>query len=149
MSLTERMPALVGVITLAAGTLLAAAPHLTTKPLGLEGQETPMRLVGLADLALVPGLLRGEPRWPWMFGRAALNLGQAAYFHGVADRSSSPGLVRGIDPGWRPSRSPTAPPVSRCGAASARGRKFCVESASARVVAAGPAETRRTCGRAH
>ncbi len=99
MDLTERLPPLVGVITLAAGAFLAAAPQLTTKPLGLEGQETPMRLVGLADLALVPGLLRGEPRWPWMFGRAALNLGQAAYFHGVADRSSSPGLVRGIGSG--------------------------------------------------
>ena len=99
MSLTERMPALVGVITLAAGTVLAAAPQLATKPLGLEGQETPMRLVGLADLALVPGLLHGEPRWPWMFGRAALNLGQAAYFHGVADRSSSPQVVRAIGSG--------------------------------------------------
>ena len=99
MDLTERLPAVVGVITLAVGAALAAAPEFTTKPLGLEGQETPMRLVGLADLALVPGLLRGEPRWPWMFGRAALNLGQAAYFHGVADRSSSPGLVRGIGSG--------------------------------------------------
>ncbi len=99
MDLTERLPAVVGVITLAVGAVLAAAPEFTTKPLGLEGQETPMRLVGLADLALVPGLLRGEPRWPWMFGRAALNLGQAAYFHGIADRSSSPGLVRGIGSG--------------------------------------------------
>ena len=117
MSLTERLPALVGVITLAAGTVLAAAPQLATKPLGLEGQETPMRLVGLADLALVPGLLRGEPRWPWMFGRAALNLGQAAYFHGVADRSSSPRSSGPSAPAWRRSRSPTAPPASRCGAA--------------------------------
>ena len=100
MSLTERMPALVGVITLAAGALLAAAPQLTTKPLGLEGQETPVRLVGLADLALVPGLLRGEPRWPWMVGRAALNLGQAAYFLGVADRSSSPQVVLPIGVAW-------------------------------------------------
>jgi hypothetical protein len=99
MSLTERMPALVGVITLAAGTVLAAAPQLATRPLGLEDQETPMRLVGLADLALVPGLLRGEPRWPWMFARAALNLGQAAYLLGVADQSSSPQTVRAIGSG--------------------------------------------------
>jgi hypothetical protein len=96
MDLPERMPALVGVITLAAGTFLAAAPQLMTKELGLEGQETAIRLVGLADLVLVPGLLRGEPRWPWMFGRAALNLGQAAYFHGVADRSSSPEVTKAL-----------------------------------------------------
>jgi hypothetical protein len=96
MSLLDRMPTIIGAITLGAGAMLAAAPHLMTKELGLEGQETAMRLVGLADLVLVPGLLRGEPRWPWMFGRAALNLGQAAYFHGVADRSSSPAVTKAL-----------------------------------------------------
>jgi hypothetical protein len=34
-----------------------------------------------------------------MFGRAALNLGQAAYFRVVADGSSSPGVVRAIGNG--------------------------------------------------
>ena len=96
MSVVERMPTLIGAITLGAGAMLAAAPQLMTKELGLEGQETAMRLVGLADLVLAPGLLRGEPRWPWMFGRAALNLGQAAYFHGVADRSSSPEVAKAL-----------------------------------------------------
>ena len=43
---------------------------------------------------LVPGLLRGEPRWPWMIGRAALNLAQAAYLLGAAERSSSPGAPK-------------------------------------------------------
>ena len=42
---------------------------------------------------LVPGLLRGEPRWPWMVGRAALNLAMAAYLMGAAKQSSSPGLA--------------------------------------------------------
>jgi hypothetical protein len=83
----ERMPAFVGCVTLAAGAALLAAPRLSTKSLGLDGQETAMRLIGASDLVLVPGLLRGEPRWPFMVGRAALNLGVAAYFHGVADRS--------------------------------------------------------------
>ncbi len=78
------MPAIVGLITLAAGAALVAAPARATRPLGIEGQETAMRLIGLSDLVLVPGLLRGEPRWPWMIGRAALNLGQAAYLWGVA-----------------------------------------------------------------
>jgi len=91
---TERMPAFVGCVTLAAGAALLAAPRLATKPLGLDGQETAMRLIGASDLVLVPGLLRGNPRWPWMIGRAALNLAVAAYLHGVAPQSSSPGLLK-------------------------------------------------------
>ena len=85
--MTERMPAFVGCVTLAAGIAMLARPSLATGPLGLEGQETAMRLIGASDLVLVPGLLAGEPRWPFMVGRAALNLGVAAYFHGVSDRS--------------------------------------------------------------
>ena len=92
--LTERMPVLVGCVTLAAGVVLTAAPGLVTRPLSLEGQDAAVRAVGLADLALVPGLLRGEPRWPWMIARAALNLGQAAYLYGVAAQSSSPDVVK-------------------------------------------------------
>ena len=60
-----------------------------------------MRLIGAADLVLVPGLLRGEPRWPWMIGRAALNLAMAAYFLGVGGKSreakADRGLVAGAD----------------------------------------------------
>jgi hypothetical protein len=81
--MTERMPTFVGAVTLVAGAALLAAPQLATRPLGLEGQETAMRLIGASDLVLVPGLLRGNPRWPFMVGRAALNLGVAAYFRGV------------------------------------------------------------------
>ena len=54
-----------------------------------------MRAIGVSDLLLVPGLLRGEPRWPWMIGRAALNVMVAAYLSGVSSQSSKPGLVRG------------------------------------------------------
>jgi hypothetical protein len=93
--MTERMPTLVGCVTLAAGLALIAAPRLATGPLGLEGQETAMRAIGVSDLVLVPGLLRGSPRWPWMVGRAALNVVVAGYLHGVASQSSEPGLVRG------------------------------------------------------
>jgi hypothetical protein len=90
----ERMPVFVGCVTLAAGVALVAAPRLATGPLGLDGQETAMRAIGASDLVLVPGLLRGNPRWPWMVGRAALNLAVAAYLHGVAPQSSSPGLLK-------------------------------------------------------
>jgi hypothetical protein len=43
-----------------------------------------MRAIGIADLALVPGLLTGRPRWPWVAARAGLNLTIAAFL--VASR---------------------------------------------------------------
>jgi hypothetical protein len=89
------MPVFVGCVTLAAGAALVASPRLLTDRLGLEGQDAAVRAVGAADLVLVPGLLFGRPRWPWMFGRAALNLAQAAYLHGVASQSTSPELANG------------------------------------------------------
>lgn len=84
----------VGCVTLVAGGALAAVPDRTTAFLGLHGQDTAMRLVGLADLALVPGLLRARPRWPWMVARATLNVAQAAYFLGVAPQASAPGRTK-------------------------------------------------------
>jgi hypothetical protein len=93
--MTERMPAFVGCVTLAAGLAMIAAPRLATETLGLEGQETAMRAIGVSDLILVPGLLRGSPRWPWMIGRAALNAAVAGYLHGASAQSSKPGLVKG------------------------------------------------------
>ena len=92
-AVVERMPAFVGCVTLATGATLAAAPGLACSRLGLDGQDTAVRAIGIADLVLVPGLLRGSPRWPWMVGRAALNLAIAAYLRGVAPQSSSPGAL--------------------------------------------------------
>ena len=89
------MPTFVGYATLAIGSTLVAAPRVLTGPLGLTGQDAAVRLIGASDLVLVPGLLRGEPRWPWMVARAALNLGIAAYLVGVAPTSSSPAAVKG------------------------------------------------------
>ena len=93
--MTERIPLAVGCITAAFGAALVVAPRLGTGPLGLEGQEPAMRAIGASDLVLVPGLLRGSPRWPWMIARAAANLAVAAYLHGVAERSSRPEVARG------------------------------------------------------
>jgi hypothetical protein len=90
----ERMPTVVATVTTVAGIGLIAAPEKTAALLGLEGQDTGLRLVGLADLVLVPGLAGASPRWPWMIGRAALNVGQAAYFAGVAPTSEKPGSVK-------------------------------------------------------
>ena len=87
-----KMPVFVGWATLTIGAELLAAPGRTAAMLGLEGQETGLRLLGAADLALVPGLLADRPRW--MIARAGLNLAQAAYLLGVAPQSSRPGRVK-------------------------------------------------------
>lgn len=66
-----------GWATLAIGLGLVTAP----RPLGsLSGLTDPRtaRAVGLLDLALVPGLLVGAPRWPWLSARAAANVATAA-----------------------------------------------------------------------
>ena len=77
--MNERMAELAGWATLAIGAALIVAPRRTTGPLGLDGQEGAVRALGVADLVLVPGLLRGNPRWPWMAARAAFNLADAVY----------------------------------------------------------------------
>jgi hypothetical protein len=87
MTAIQRMPVFVGAVTLATGAALVAAPRVLTGPLGLDGQDAAVRAIGAADLVLVPGLLRGRPRWPWMVSRAALNLAMAAYLLGAAPQS--------------------------------------------------------------
>ena len=82
----ERIPVNAGYATLAIGAALVLAPRLMTGPLNLEGQDRAVRLIGVSDLVLVPGLLRGRPRWPWMAARALFNVGDAAYLHRVARR---------------------------------------------------------------
>jgi hypothetical protein len=74
----ERAAVRVGVLTTAIGGVLAAAPHRIGPLMGLTDRRA-ARLVGLADLALVPGLLRGRPRWPWLAARAGLNLTIVGY----------------------------------------------------------------------
>lgn len=83
----EDSPTFVGYVTTATGVALVAAPGVAARALGLREQETAMRLIGAADLVLVPGLLRGRPRWPWMVARAGMNVAMAAYFLGVAGDS--------------------------------------------------------------
>jgi hypothetical protein len=89
----ERMPVVAGYATLAIGAVLVVAPRLVTGAVGLDGQEAAVRAIGVSDLVLVPGLLRGSPRWPWMLTRAVFNLGDAAYLQRVANRSSTPAAL--------------------------------------------------------
>jgi hypothetical protein len=89
----ERMPSVAGYATLAIGAALVVAPRVLTKPLGLDGQDRAVRALGVSDLVLVPGLLAGRPRWPWMVARAAFNLGDAAYLHRVARHDAGAALM--------------------------------------------------------
>jgi hypothetical protein len=89
----QHMPTIAGYATLAIGAGLLVAPRRATRPLGLDGEEAAVRALGVSDLVLVPGLLRGNPRWPWMAVRAAFNLGDAVYLVRAARRSSSPTKV--------------------------------------------------------
>jgi hypothetical protein len=91
---TERMPVLVGCVTAATGAVLVAAPRLATGPLGLDGQDAAVRAIGASDLLLVPGLLRGRPRWPWMAARAAFDVAVAGYLHRATAQSSSARAAR-------------------------------------------------------
>lgn len=62
-----------GLATLAIGSALLVAPR-TVGPWGGLTDASTARAVGLVDLALVPGLLVGHPRWPWLAARAAANV---------------------------------------------------------------------------
>ena len=77
-----QLAAIAGWATLVIGTALVVAPRRASRPLGLEGHDVAVRVIGVSDLVLVPGLLRGSPRWPWMTARAAFNLGDAVYLLG-------------------------------------------------------------------
>ena len=90
MSALRAAPAVVGTVTLVIGAALLARPRLATLPLGLTGQETAIRAIGLADVVVAAGLLRSRPAWPWMTARAALNLMLIAYFE------AAPGLSPGL-----------------------------------------------------
>jgi hypothetical protein len=68
----------VGVFTAVAGAALLLLPD-RVGPLTGVTDRTDARILGVADLALAPGLIAGRPRWPWMAARAVTNLGMAAF----------------------------------------------------------------------
>jgi hypothetical protein len=74
----ERAAVRVGLITTVIGGALAAAPARVGPLMGLTSRRAAL-VVGLADLALVPGLLRGRRRWTWLAARAALNVAIIGY----------------------------------------------------------------------
>lgn len=90
----ERIPVFVGLVTLAAGSALTIAPRQVGPALSLGEHPEIARAIGVSDLVLVPGLLRGRPRWPWMLARAGLNLVIAAHYRRVAAEPGGPAAAR-------------------------------------------------------
>jgi hypothetical protein len=82
----ERAAVRVGVITTVIGGVLAVAPARVGPLTGLADPRA-ARVIGLADLALVPGLIRGRPRWTWLAARAGLNLVIVGYAATAAQRN--------------------------------------------------------------
>lgn len=93
----ERSASIVGLVTLAIGAFLTATPARAASALNLGDHPTFARAIEIADLALVPGLLRGRPRWPWMAARASMNLLLAVHysaeFHERAERRTRDGAI--------------------------------------------------------
>lgn len=90
-----RAPQFIAAVTLGAGVALLAAPSAVTATAGLGERPGLGRVIGAMDLALVPGLWRGRPRWPWMLARAAFNLPIAAAYRDQARRDEGSSLARG------------------------------------------------------
>ena len=74
----QRLATTAGLFTAVAGTALLVAPERLGPVIGLTGTRD-TRLVGILDLVLVPGLLFGTPRWPWLAARAASNVATAGF----------------------------------------------------------------------
>jgi len=90
----QRVATTVGAATLLIGGALLVAPERLGPLVGLSSPAG-TRAVGALDLALVPGLLAGRPRWPWLAARAALNVATAAYtLRQAGDSGSLPTRAR-------------------------------------------------------
>ncbi|AOS62105.1 hypothetical protein [Actinoalloteichus hymeniacidonis] len=83
-STTEKLATGVGIVTLTLGTALTLAPSRVSAALRMGGSSRVARTIGLADLAIGTGLLRGRNRACWMTARAALNLVIATRYRAAA-----------------------------------------------------------------
>ncbi|QJY49919.1 hypothetical protein [Pseudonocardia broussonetiae] len=88
----ERATGVVAAVTTVAGAGLLLAPDRIGPLIGVSATG-PARALGVVDLALVPALLGGRPRWAWLAVRAATNLAMAAY---VLRGTTLPGRARGF-----------------------------------------------------
>jgi hypothetical protein len=70
---SSRYGVFAGVVTTATGSALVVAPERFGPLMGLTDPAM-TRAIGMADLALAPGLIVGRPHWPWLAGRAVVKL---------------------------------------------------------------------------
>lgn len=89
-----RVPEFIAVVTLGAGAALTVAPGTVGPAAGFGNRKSVAVSIGLMDLALVPGLLRGKPRWPWMLARAAFNVPAAGALRAEARRPAGNPMAR-------------------------------------------------------
>ncbi|MGH3354073.1 MAG: hypothetical protein ACRDPS_25655 [Nocardioides sp.] len=75
----RRSAAGVGMVTLPIGAAILLGPDRVARALKFGDHPVALRVIGAADLALVPGLLAGRRRLPWMAARAGLNIAIAVY----------------------------------------------------------------------
>jgi hypothetical protein len=75
----QRSATSVGVATLCIGVALVAVPSRAARLLRTGDHPVALRVIGISDLVLVPGLLVGRSRWQWMTARAGFNVMIAAY----------------------------------------------------------------------
>jgi len=94
MSRLTRVPEFIALVTFGAGAALTVAPGKVGPAAGFGSQRSVALTIGLMDLVLVPGLLRGRPRWPWMLARAAFNLPVAGAFRAEAKRPAGNPIAR-------------------------------------------------------
>jgi hypothetical protein len=88
-ALAERLTTLAGLVTLVVGSWLVLDPVRAGRALSLPDDPHRSRIMGLVDLATVPGLLAANRRRPWMFARAGYRAVVASGQRGGARRISA------------------------------------------------------------
>lgn len=83
-------------ISLVLGSALVFAPTTVSQLVGLAAEPRTLRAIGIADLALAPGLYLGRPQWPWMLARAAANPVIAAVFASSARSARARVVAAGL-----------------------------------------------------
>ncbi len=70
-STTDALARGLGVFSIALGLLEVVAARSLTRALGMQGNETLVRLYGLREIAKGVGILASNDPMPWMWGRVA------------------------------------------------------------------------------
>lgn len=80
----RRAAATVGASTAVVGAALFGAPASVGARVWIA-KPSSARVLGAVDLAMVPGLVAGRPRWPWMAARVIANLGTAGWYQRIGN----------------------------------------------------------------